>query len=46
MKSLMAEPRENIDKNGTRNIWKKKERSKTRILSLNFFKIFLEFLKR
>ena len=28
MKSLMAEPRENIDKNGTRNIWKKKKRKK------------------
>ena len=28
MKSLIAEPRQNIDKNATRNIWKEKKEGK------------------
>ena len=28
MKSLIAEPRQNIDKNATRNIWKEKKKAK------------------
>ena len=28
MKSLTAEPRQNIDKNAARNIWKEKKRRK------------------
>ena len=28
MKSLIAEPRQNIDKNATKNIWKEKKKKK------------------
>ena len=28
MKSLIAEPRQNIDKNATKNIWKEKKTNK------------------
>ena len=30
MKSLIAEPRQNIDKNATRNIWKEKKKKENK----------------